>query len=79
MLCRKAFVGRLAAQGASEGQPPGRRQSMIDEMWMRGWAENHGRFSADLDRGFARIAGAIARLRRRRDARDIDVRRRIGV
>jgi hypothetical protein len=31
---------------------------MIDEMWMRGWAENHGRFSADLDRGFARIAQA---------------------
>lgn len=31
---------------------------MIDEMWMRGWAENHGRFSADLDRGFAQIARA---------------------
>ena len=52
---------------------------MIDEMWMRGWAENHSRFSADFDRGFARIAGAVARLRRRRDAPDTNVRRRIGV
>lgn len=51
---------------------------MIDEMWMRGWAENHGRFSADLDRGFARIAGAIARLWRRRDACDTGLRHRIG-
>jgi hypothetical protein len=51
---------------------------MIDEMWMRGWAENHGRFSADLDRGFAQIAGALARLRRRRDARDASLRHRIG-
>jgi hypothetical protein len=51
---------------------------MIDEMWMRGWAENHGRFSADIDRGFAQIAGVLARLRRRRDARDTSLRHRIG-
>ncbi len=31
---------------------------MLDEMWMRGWEENHGRFSADLDRGFGKIAQA---------------------
>ncbi|WP_158682038.1 MULTISPECIES: hypothetical protein [Sphingopyxis] len=52
---------------------------MIDEMWMRGWAENHGRFSADLDRGFASLATAIARLRRPRDARSPDPRRRSGI
>ena len=38
---------------------------MIDEIWMRGWAENHGRFSADLDRGFARIGQAWRSWRRR--------------
>ncbi len=44
---------------------------MNDEMWMRGWAENHTQFSADVDSGFAVLAGAISRLRRRRDARDV--------
>lgn len=38
---------------------------MIDEMWMRGWAENHGRFSADLDRGLSHIAAAWRGWRRR--------------
>ncbi|WP_212597833.1 hypothetical protein [Sphingopyxis granuli] len=52
---------------------------MIDEMWMRGWAENHGRFSADLDRGFASLTTAIARLRRPRDTRGPDSRRRSGI
>ncbi|MGB3317463.1 MAG: hypothetical protein WA978_00635 [Sphingopyxis granuli] len=52
---------------------------MIDEMWMRGWAENHGRFSADLDRGFASLTTAIARLHRPRDTRGPDSRRRSGI
>ena len=38
---------------------------MIDEIWMRGWADNHGRFSADLDRGFSQIASAWRAWRRR--------------
>lgn len=38
---------------------------MIDEMWMRGWADNHGRFSADLDRGLSQIAQAWRWWRRR--------------
>ena len=45
---------------------------MMDEMWMRGWAENHGRFSADLDRGFSQIA------KRWRDWRDRDTREATG-
>ncbi|WP_260581774.1 hypothetical protein [Sphingopyxis sp. PET50] len=52
---------------------------MQDEQWMRGWAENHERFSADIDRGIAALAGAIARLRRRRDSRDASVRGRLGL
>ena len=52
---------------------------MQDELWMRTWNDGHDRFSADLDRGFARLAGAIARLRRRRNGREADVRQRIGI
>ncbi|MBL8652291.1 MAG: hypothetical protein JNL35_18035 [Sphingopyxis sp.] len=52
---------------------------MQDERWMRAWSENHERFSADVDRGLAALAGAIARLRRRRDGRDASLRGRIGV
>lgn len=52
---------------------------MQDELWMRNWNDSHPRFSADLDHGFAQLAGAIARLRRRRDARDAGVRQRLGI
>lgn len=38
---------------------------MMDEMWMRGWTENHGRFSADLDRGISQIAQAWRNWRAR--------------
>ena len=49
---------------------------MIDEMWMRGWAENHGRFSADLDRGFALSdhADVHHEQRRRHEAGEVGVR-----
>ena len=52
---------------------------MQDEIWMRNWNDTHPHFSSDVDRGFARIAGAIARLRRRRDSRDATLRGRIGL
>lgn len=52
---------------------------MIDEMWMRGWNDNHSRFSADIDRGIATLAGAISRLRRRRNERIASQRHRTGV
>lgn len=52
---------------------------MQDELWMRNWNDAHPRFSADVDRGLARVAGAIARLRRRRDDRDSSLRTRIGL
>lgn len=52
---------------------------MMDEMWMRGWNSGHETLSTDLDRCFARIAGAVSRLRRRRDVRDHNLRSRIGV
>lgn len=52
---------------------------MQDEIWMRNWNDAQPRFSADIDRGFARLAGTIARLRRRRDGRDASLRTRIGI
>ncbi|WP_179102069.1 hypothetical protein [Sphingopyxis sp. KK2] len=52
---------------------------MQDEIWMRNWNDAHPRFSSDIDRGFAMIAGTIARLRRRRDDRDAMLRGRIGL
>ena len=39
---------------------------MMDELWMRSWNADHGRFSADLDRGFARLGAALRPLFRRR-------------
>lgn len=35
---------------------------MIDEMWMRTWSDGHGRFSADMDRGFKRLADGVRRF-----------------
>ncbi len=35
---------------------------MIDEMWMRTWNDGHGRLSADMDRGFERLASAVRRF-----------------
>ena len=52
---------------------------MMDEMWMRSWNSGHEALCADLDRCFAGIAGAVSRLRRRRDLRDRNLRSRIGV
>lgn len=52
---------------------------MQDELWMRNWNDAQPRFSADVDRGFRKLAGAIARLRRRRDDRDSSLRTRIGI
>lgn len=52
---------------------------MQDEVLMRGWCDGHDRFSADLDRCFHKLAGAVARLRRRRDARASHLRQRLGI
>ncbi|WP_156377607.1 hypothetical protein [Sphingopyxis sp. Root1497] len=52
---------------------------MQDELWMRNWSDAQPRFSADIDRGLASLAGAIARLRRRRDDRTANLRARIGI
>ena len=52
---------------------------MQDELWMRNWNDAQPRFSADIDRGLASLAGAIARLRRRRDDRTANLRARIGI
>ncbi|ALC13573.1 hypothetical protein LH20_16565 [Sphingopyxis sp. 113P3] len=65
MIFGKAFVGPIAARGALRGHPTSRRRSMMDEMWMRGWTENHGRFSADLDRGISQVAQAWRNWRAR--------------
>lgn len=52
---------------------------MQDELWMRNWNDAQPRFSADIDRGLATLAGAIVRLRRRRDDRTASLRARIGI
>ncbi len=52
---------------------------MQDEIWMRNWNDGHPRFCADIDLGLTTLAGAIARLRRRRNARDARLRARIGI
>ncbi|WP_172595119.1 hypothetical protein [Sphingopyxis sp. FD7] len=52
---------------------------MMDEIWMRNWNSGHDALCADLDRCLAGIAGAVSRLRRRRDLRDRKLRARIGV
>lgn len=49
---------------------------MKDEIWMRTWNDGHKTFCADLDRCFAALAGAVTRVRRRREAH---VGSRIGV
>jgi len=49
---------------------------MNDEIWMRTWNEGHKGFCDDIDRCFVALAGAVARVRRRREAH---VRSRIGV
>ena len=50
---------------------------MQDEIWMRNWNDAQPRFSADLDRGLARAARAIAGLRHRFGGRDATVHGRI--
>ena len=52
---------------------------MQDELWMRNWNDAQPRFSADVDRGFAKIARAFARLRRRSDDRDSRLRKHIEI
>lgn len=52
---------------------------MQDELWMRNWNDAQPRFSADVDRGLAKLAGAIARLRRRRDDRGAILRTRTEI
>ena len=52
---------------------------MQDEHFMRGWSDNHARFSTDVDRGFGALAGMIGHLRRRRNDRDAHLRRRLGI
>ncbi len=38
---------------------------MIDEMWMRGWNDNHARFSIDAQRGLHRLAAGLGVISRR--------------
>ena len=52
---------------------------MQDEIWMRNWNDAHPRFSADLDRGLACVAKAVAGLLRKRGHRDAAPRKRIGL
>jgi hypothetical protein len=79
MIDGKALVGGRAQKGASATHRTDRRKTMMDEMWMRNWNSGHGALCADLDRCFAGIAGAVSRLRLRRDLRDRNLRSRIGV